>query len=94
VGMTLVLYHSQEHGNTELMAKAVAEGAREAGAHVTLVNTNTVRLDPSEHQRIDAVAFGTPWWTTSELGTEFGSRLVWYATLDSNSEGAPERDAH
>jgi multimeric flavodoxin WrbA len=41
------------------MAKAVAEGAREAGAHVTLVNTNTVRLDPSEQRRIDAVAFGT-----------------------------------
>lgn len=56
----LVLYHSQEHGNTELMAKAIAEGAREAGADVTLVNTNEVRLDPNEYRRFEAVAFGTP----------------------------------
>jgi multimeric flavodoxin WrbA len=48
MGRILVLYHSHEHDNTELMAKAVAEGAREAGADVTLVNTNTARLDPSE----------------------------------------------
>jgi flavorubredoxin len=60
-----VLYHSQEVGNTEVMAKAVAEGAREAGADVTLANTNEVRFDLDEYCRFDAVAFGTPWWTTS-----------------------------
>ncbi len=56
----LVLYHSQEHGNTEAMAKAVAEGAREAGADVTLANTNEQRFDPEEYRHVDAVAFGTP----------------------------------
>lgn len=41
----LVLYHSQEYGNTRAMAEAVAEGARQGGAEATLVNTNDVRMD-------------------------------------------------
>ena len=56
----LVLYHSQEHGNTHAMAEAVAEGARSAGADVTLVNTNEKRLDIGEYCKFDAAAFGTP----------------------------------
>jgi len=56
----LVLYHSQEHGNTHLMAEAVAEGARAAGAEVTLVNTNEQRMDIEAYRGFDAVAFGTP----------------------------------
>jgi len=36
----LVLYHSKEYGNTEAMAEAVVEGAKTAGAKVTLLNTN------------------------------------------------------
>ena len=56
----LVLYHSQEHGNTHAMADAVAEGARAAGADVTLVNTNERRMDVAEYAKCDAVAFGSP----------------------------------
>jgi multimeric flavodoxin WrbA len=56
----LVLYHSQEHGNTREMAEAVAEGARAAGADVTLVNTNEQRMDVGDYCQFDAVAFGTP----------------------------------
>ncbi len=56
----LVLYHSQEHGNTEQMAREVAEGARAAGAEVTLVNTHAQRLSPDAYRRFDAAAFGTP----------------------------------
>lgn len=56
----LVLYHSQEHGNTGLMAEAVGAGARAAGAEVTLVNTNEERLDIERYRAFDAVAFGTP----------------------------------
>ena len=44
MGNVLVLFHSQEHGNTEAMARAVAEGARDAGVDVALVNTNEDRL--------------------------------------------------
>jgi len=60
MGSVLVLYHSQERGNTRAMADAVAEGARGAGAEVTLVNTNERRFNPEEYRRVDAVAFGTP----------------------------------
>ena len=56
----LVLYHSQEFGNTGAMAEAIGEGAREAGAGVTLVNTNEQRMDPAEYAKFDAAAFGSP----------------------------------
>jgi len=47
----LVLYHSQEFGNTGAMAEAIGEGARDAGAGVTLVNTNDQRMDPAEYAK-------------------------------------------
>jgi NAD(P)H dehydrogenase (quinone) len=56
----LVLYHSQEHGNTRLMAEAVAEGAKSAGASVELFNTNQGRLDMEAFRAADAAAFGSP----------------------------------
>jgi multimeric flavodoxin WrbA len=56
----LVLYHSQEYGNTEAMAEAVAEGAQKAGAKVTLFNTNEKRLNIDEFRKFDAVAIGSP----------------------------------
>jgi flavorubredoxin len=64
----LILYHSQEHGNTHAMAEAVAEGARGAGAQVTLVNTNEQRLDVAEYCRYDAVGFGTPDYYSTVAG--------------------------
>jgi len=60
MGSVLVLYHSQEYGNTAAMAQAIGEGARTAGADTTLVNTNEQRLDLDQYRRFDAVAFGTP----------------------------------
>ena len=56
----LVLYHSQEYGNTHAMAEAIADGAREASAEVSMVNTNEQRLDIDVYRRITAVAFGSP----------------------------------
>ncbi len=56
----LVLYHSQECGNTAAMAEALAAGVREAGADATLVNTNEKRIDPAEYATFDAVALGSP----------------------------------
>ncbi|MHA1244577.1 MAG: flavodoxin family protein [Candidatus Heimdallarchaeota archaeon] len=56
----LVLYHSQEYGNTKAMAKAVAAGAQTAGAKVTLINTNEQRIDIEEFRKFDVVAFGSP----------------------------------
>lgn len=64
MGTILVLYHSQEYGNTAAMARAIDEGARAAGADTTLVNTNEQRLDPEQYRDFDAVAFGSPdYWS-------------------------------
>ena len=56
----LVLYHSQEYGNTGKMAEAVAEGLRSAGCDTAMFNTNEGRYDVTEFPQYDCVAFGTP----------------------------------
>ena len=54
---TAVVYWSST-GNTEDMAKAVAEGAKNAGAEVTLFETSDFSADKVEE--FDAIAFGCP----------------------------------
>lgn len=56
----LVIYHSQEHGNTEAMAEAVAQGLKESGLQVVSLNTNEDRLDLSTYPDYSCVAIGTP----------------------------------
>ena len=56
----LVLYHSQEHGNTAAMAEATAEGLRDAGCEVDVFNTNDGRFDVTRFPQYDCVAFGSP----------------------------------
>ena len=56
----LVLFHSQEFGNTGAMAKAVGEGLGSAGAEAMLHNTNDARFDVAEYAAYDRVAVGTP----------------------------------
>jgi flavorubredoxin len=56
----LILFHSQEFGNTAPMAEAVAEGLREAGCEVDLFNTNDGRYDIAQFPQYDCVAFGSP----------------------------------
>ncbi|UCB42044.1 MAG: FprA family A-type flavoprotein [Dehalococcoidales bacterium] len=56
----LVLYHSQEYGNTAAMAKAIADGLREAGCEVDSFNTNDGRFDVNQFPQYDCVAFGSP----------------------------------
>ena len=36
----IVIYHSQQFGDTKALAEALAEGIREAGAEVEIVSTN------------------------------------------------------
>jgi len=55
----LVLYHSQEFGNTAAMAQAVAEGLREGGCEVDSFNTNDGRFDVSKFPQYDCAAFGS-----------------------------------
>jgi flavorubredoxin len=83
----LVLYHSQEYGNTAAMAVAVGEGARAAGAEVTLVNTNEQRLDMEQYRHFDAVAFGSPDYYSYIAG---GLKMFvddWYIARKSNRQG-------
>jgi multimeric flavodoxin WrbA len=65
----LVIYHSQQFGNTKILAEAVAEGAREAGAEVEIVNTNERRIELDEFMAADAIALGTPDYFSYAAGT-------------------------
>ncbi|MHA1442521.1 MAG: flavodoxin family protein [Candidatus Heimdallarchaeota archaeon] len=87
----LVLYHSQEYGNTKAMAKAVAAGAQTAGAKVTLINTNEQRIDIEEFRKFDVVAFGSPDYYSYIAGglKTFVDDL--YITRKSNRQGLEDK---
>lgn len=83
----LVLYHSQQYGNTGAMAEAVADGAREAGAEVKMVNTDEQRLDIEEYRRVDGAAFGSPDYYSYIAG---GLKVFlddWYIAKQSDPTG-------
>lgn len=67
----IVVYHSQEFGNTGALARLVAQGVREAGdIEVKLVNTNEVqRVDVAEIAACDGVAIGSPDYGSYVAGT-------------------------
>jgi multimeric flavodoxin WrbA len=65
----LVLYHSQQFGNTKILAEALADGVREAGADVKFINTNEHRVTLKEFMSADAVALGTPDYFSYLAGT-------------------------
>ena len=69
MGKIIVIYHSQQYGNTKILAEALAEGAREAGAEVSLMNTNERRVILKEFLTTDAVAIGTPDYFSYVAGT-------------------------
>ena len=69
MGKIGVIYHSQQYGNTKILADALAEGAREAGAEVNLINTNERRVTEEEFLATDAVAIGTPDYFSYVAGT-------------------------
>jgi multimeric flavodoxin WrbA len=65
----LVIYHSQQFGNTGILADALAEGAREENLEVVLINTNERRVTLKEFVDADAVALGTPDYFSYIAGT-------------------------
>ena len=83
----LVLFHSQEYGNTAAMAEAIGEGARAAGADVTLVNTNEQRLDLEQYRKVDAVAFGSPDYWGQIAGGLKTFIDDWYIARKSDRQG-------
>lgn len=83
----LVLFHSQQYGNTEKMAAAVAKGAREAGAEVTLHNANEERFDVDRYRGFDAAAFGTPDYYSYIAGTLKVFLDDWFLAKRENPTG-------
>ena len=65
----LVIYHSQEKGNTRRMADLVADGCRKvAGVSVELVNVNEARVDMDKAEKADGYALGSPDYFTYMAG--------------------------
>jgi len=81
----LVLYHSQQHGNTEKMARAVAEGVGAEGCETVLHNANTGRYPIEEYPGYDGVAFGTPDYFSYIAGTLKTFMDDWY--INRNKPG-------
>ncbi len=69
MGKILIIYHSQQFGNTKLLAEAFAEGARQAGAEVALINTNEQRVSLDQFLAADAAGLGTPDYFSYLAGT-------------------------
>jgi multimeric flavodoxin WrbA len=69
MGKIIVIYHSQQYGNTKILAEALADGAREAGAEVNLINTNERRVTLEEFLSADGIAIGTPDYFSYVAGT-------------------------
>ena len=65
----LIVYHSQEKGNTRKMAELVAKGCRSVGGvEVELVNVNESRVDVAAAERADGYALGSPDYFTYMAG--------------------------
>ncbi len=66
----LVIYHSQDYGNTAACAELVAQGAREQGAEVECINTNQAnRVDMATLAAADGLAIGSPDYMSYVAGT-------------------------
>ena len=65
----LVIYHSQQFGNTKLLASALADGIRNAGGEALMINTNERRVSPEDFIVADAAAIGTPDYYSYPAGT-------------------------
>ena len=74
----LVVYDSQT-GNVEAMARAIADGARQAGASATVNRVDNVQVD--EIPTYDAFAFGSPTHCgtmTAKMNEFFNYRMIKY----------------
>ncbi len=67
----LMIYHSQQYGNTEACAELVAEGLEESDdIAVEMLNTNEVqRVDMAKLTACDGVAIGSPDYASYVAGT-------------------------
>lgn len=88
----LIVYHSQEYGNTKRMADMVAEGCRQVlDVEVEMVNTNESRVDMNAAERADAFAIGSPDYFSYVAGgvKQFFDDLYIAALAGKNVKGKP-----
>ena len=69
MGKILVIYHSQQFGDTKTLAEALAEGTRKGGAEVEMINTNERRVTLDEFLSADGIGLGTPDYYSYVAGT-------------------------
>jgi len=69
VEKVLVIYHSQQFGDTKGLAEALAEGVRDAGVKAEIISTNERRVALDEFLAADGVALGTPDYFSYLAGT-------------------------
>ena len=81
----LVLYHSQQYGNTRKMAEAVSEGLKSEGCTVTMHNANESRYPIEDYPQFDCVGFGTPDYFSYIAGTLKTFMDDWY--INRNKPG-------
>ena len=77
-----VIYWSQT-GNTEMMAKAVAEGAKEAGAEVDLMDVSETNADDAA--KYEVLALGCPAMGDEQL--EEGEFEPFFSDLEGKNGG-------
>jgi len=65
----LIVYHSQQFGNTRILAEEVAKGIVASGGTAELINVNDRRVSLDEVLTADAVALGTPDYYSYPAGT-------------------------
>ncbi len=84
----LVIYHSRS-GNTRKMAEAVAEGAKNAGAEVTLSDVKD--CEPKELLNFDAIIAGSPTYygiVAGEMKDFFDRSVKYHGKLEGKVGGA------
>jgi len=88
----LIVYHSQEAGNTRRMAELVARGCREVdGVEVELVNVNEHRVEMDAAERADAYAVGSPDYFSYVAGNlkQFFDDILLASRSARNTTGKP-----
>ena len=87
---SLVLFHSQEFGNTRKMAEAIAEGLKKGGCEVYLHNANQGRFPIETYPQYDCVALGSPDYYSYMAGTIKTFLDDWYISRNkSGYQGKP-----
>lgn len=88
----LVVYHSQEYGNTAKMAELVARGCQQvSGVEVEMINTNNSRVNMETAEQADGFAIGSPDYFSYVAGgvKQFFDDLYIAALAGKNVKGKP-----